>query len=116
MSDSGLHDQIEDLELQIETLAQAAERCRKISVAAKLAVGIGGAWLAAILVGLIWPNATALLGSMASMIAGVVVLGSNSTTWQEIIDKQEAAEALRRELIGRIELRVVSSPTLSVVP
>jgi hypothetical protein len=50
---------------------------------------------------------------MASMIAGVVVLGSNSTTWQEIEAKQQAAEALRRKLIGRIELRLVSAPALS---
>ncbi|MDB5599465.1 MAG: hypothetical protein JWN71_1509 [Xanthobacteraceae bacterium] len=113
MNDSGLHDQIEDLELQIEALAAAAERCRKISVASKLAIGIGGMWLAAIIVGVVWPNATGLLGSMTSMIAGVVVLGSNSSTWQELTAKLEAAEALRTELIGRIELRVVSAPALS---
>lgn len=113
MSDSGLHDQIEDLELQIEALAAAIERCRKISVAAKLAIGIGGVWLAAIMLGVVWSNATGLLASIASMIAGVVVLGSNATTWQEIEVKQEATEALRRELIGRIELRLVSAPALS---
>jgi hypothetical protein len=113
MDDSGLHDQIEDLELQIEALAAAIERCRKISMAAKLAIGIGAVWLASILVGLVWANATGLLASMASMIGGVVVLGSNSTTWQELEAKQEAAEALRRELIGRIELRLVSAPALS---
>lgn len=113
MNDSGLHDQIEDLELQIEALAAAAERCRKISVASKLAIGIGGMWLAAIIVGVVWPNATGLLGSMTSMIAGVVVLGSNSSTWQELTAKLETAEALRTELIGRIELRVVSAPALS---
>jgi hypothetical protein len=113
MNDSGLHDQIEDLELQIEALATAAERCRKISVASKLAIGIGGVWLAAIVLGIVWPNATGLLASMASMIAGVVVLGSNATTWQELTAKLEAAEALRTELIGRIELRVVSAPALS---
>lgn len=113
MSDSGPHDRIEDLELQIEALAADIERCRKISLAAKLAIGIGGVWLAAIILGVVWPDATGLLASMASMIAGVVVLGSNATTWQEAEAKQEAAEALRRELIGRIELRLVSAPALS---
>ena len=44
------HDQIVELEAEIERLRDAAERCRKIGLAAKLAIGLGLASLASALI------------------------------------------------------------------
>ena len=48
------------------------------------------------------------------MIIGVVLLGSNKTTWTQTETAMHASEAMRAELIGRIELRLVGEqkPTL----
>ena len=107
MADDDVRDQIAALEREIESLAESAERCRKIAFAAKAAIGIGAAWLAALILGLIWPSATPLLGSTALILGGIVVSGSNATTARQIAERIAQAEGSRAALIGEIELRLV---------
>jgi Kef-type K+ transport system membrane component KefB len=107
MADDSVRDQIAALEREIESLAESAERCRKIALAAKAAIVIGALWLAAPILGLIWPSATALLGSTALILGGIVVSGSNATTARQIAERIRQADASRAALIGEIELRLV---------
>ena len=51
----------------------------------------------------------ATFGALAAAIGGVVLLGSNATTWTQMEAAREAAEKLRADLIGGMELRVVDS-------
>lgn len=103
-----LHDQISRLEAETEKLGESAEWCRKIAVTAKAAIALGVVWLAAILFRVILPEGIGLMGSAILIIGGLVLAGSNATTATQIAERIEAAEKLRAELIGQIDLRVVA--------
>ncbi len=95
------------IEERIESLREAIARCRKLALAAKLVIGAGAAWIALTLLWLIpyWPSL--VFGALAAVIGGIVLLGSNSTTWRETEAALAASEAMRAEWIGRREMRVV---------
>jgi hypothetical protein len=95
------------LEGLIEKLTDQLAWCAKISLAAKIAVGFGAAWFALALVGILPLGATAFVGTVAAVLGGVVLLGSNATTWDQTEAALHDAEAARAALIGQIPLRVV---------
>jgi hypothetical protein len=107
MGDGDLRDQILRLEAHIEELTGVIERCRKISLVAKVAVAAGGIWLLASMLGAIRFDPVAMIGAIGVVIGGTVVFGSNTSTSQQTAVAIKAAEALRAELIGKINLRVV---------
>jgi hypothetical protein len=107
MADADPHDQIARLESQIEELADAAARCRKIAVAARLSVGAGCALLAAILLGLIEAAGLPLMIAAILAIGGIVLYGSNKTTANQITARIADAERLRAALISDMELTLV---------
>jgi hypothetical protein len=45
--------------------------------------------------------------ALAAIIIGVVLLGSNRTTWRETESALRASEAMRADMIGRLQLRTV---------
>jgi hypothetical protein len=49
----------------------------------------------------------AAIGSIAMVLGGIVSLGSNVSTLRQTMADINDAEALRSDLIGRIDLRVV---------
>ncbi|MCS3929138.1 hypothetical protein M2175_004169 [Bradyrhizobium elkanii] len=103
------------IEDRIEALAEIAERCRKYILASKIAIGGGGALLLITILGLFGTGLTAALGSIALVLGGIVSLGSNISTLQQTESAIGAAEALRAQLIGRIDLRVVEDTPLKLV-
>ena len=107
MDDVDLREQIACLEVHIEELAEAIERCRKIILISKAAIAVGGILVLAMAIGAIRFDPTAMIGAMTAVIGGAVLLGSNSSTSQETAAALRAAEAHRAELIGKIDLRVV---------
>jgi hypothetical protein len=104
---SDVRDEIGRLEERIEALAGSIERCRKVSLAAKIAILAGAAWLALTLLGLVTFTPALFFGSIAATIGGVVLLGSNATTWNETAAALRQAEDARMALIGSIDLTVV---------
>jgi len=100
-------DDISALEARIEELAEASERCRKIILASKIAIAAGFALLPILMLGLFGSGQATALGSIALILGGIVSLGSNISTLRQTADAISAAESLRSELIGRIDLRVV---------
>jgi hypothetical protein len=107
MDDGEPREQILRLEARIEELAGAIESCRKIIVAAKAAMVLGGLLILAILAGAITSDPTVTLGAIAAIVGGIVLFGSNTSTLEQATAALKAAEADRAELIGRIDLRVV---------
>ncbi len=115
MAEDDPSDEISRIEARLEALAEAAERCRKFILASKAAIATGGALLIIMVFGLIGPNQVAALGSIAMILGGIVSLGSNVSTLQQTVDAINAAEALRSELIGRIDLRLVTDGPMKLV-
>ena len=107
MDDDDFHDEIAQLEARSEALTESIERCRKISLAAKLTIAAGAIWIVLVLVGVIAFSPGTIIAAMAAVLGGIVLLGSNATTWTQTDAALHEAEAMRADLIGRIDMRVV---------
>ena len=101
------HDEIARLEQHIEALAETAERCRKIIQLSKLAIAVGGLLILAVVAAPVRFPPVVLIGAIAAVIGGIVGLGSNVRTLQQIVDAMQSAEALRADVIDGIALQVV---------
>lgn len=113
MADEDTIDEIATIEARLEHLAAVAERCRKIILASKVAIGGGLALLLVMMIGLLGPNQVAAIGSIAVVLGGIVSLGSNVSTLEQTTAAISAAESARSDLIGGMDLRVVGDSTRS---
>lgn len=111
MTDPTTREQITRLEGEIERLSDSVARCRKIAIAAKVAIGTGCILLASLLAGAVGVDALSLMVSAILIIGGIVLLGSNETTSRQILARIEETERLRAALIGEMELTLVGEPT-----
>jgi hypothetical protein len=105
-------DEIARIEVQLEELAEVSERCRKIILVSKAAIAGGVALPLLMMLGLFGSNQVVAIGSIAAVLGGIVSLGSNVSTLQQTIAAISAAEALRSNLISKIDLRVVDGKRL----
>ena len=108
MDEDDSADEISQIEARIEHLAEIAERCRKIILVSRAAIAGGAALLLVMVLGLFGSSGVAAIGLIAVVLGGIVSLGSNVSTLQQTMAAMSAAEALRSDLIGSIDLRVVS--------
>ena len=72
MADGDLHEQIAQIESDIEQLAQTLEKCRKAILFSKVAIGAGAIWILAYL-GAIRFDPTMMIAAIAAVIGGVVI-------------------------------------------
>lgn len=103
--------EIAKLEQRIERLSDSLERCRKIAVGAKAAIGLGAILLAALIFGVVQADVLWLMIAAILMLGGIVLSGSNSRTADEFAAGIAEAERLRAGLIGEIDLTLVREPT-----
>jgi hypothetical protein len=108
-------DEISRVEARIEALAEIAERCRKIVLVSKAAIAGGGALLLIMMLGLFGSSQVTALGSIALVLGGIVSLGSNVGTLRQTEAAISAAELIRSDLIGRIDLRVVDDAPMKLM-
>jgi hypothetical protein len=113
-AEDNANDEISRIEARIEELAEISERCRKIILVSKAAIAGGAALLLVVMLGLFGSSQTAALGSIAAVLGGIVSLGSNVSTLRQTTDAIGAAEALRSDLISRIDLRVVGDAPMKL--
>jgi urea transporter len=107
MSEADPHEQIAQLEAQIEALAETLEGCRKIMLVARIAMAGGALLVLAMMLGTIRADLASLCGATAAVLGGIVLLGSNRSTADQALARMKKAEAVRSELIDRLELRPV---------
>jgi len=107
MDDEDPAAQIPRLEAEIERLGAVAESCRKVILAAKVAIALAALVVVAALVGLIRVDQLVTLAAIAAILGGIVAAGSNSRTLHEATAKIRAAEARRAELIGALPFATV---------
>ena len=103
--------EIAKLEQRIERLSDSLDRCRKVAVAAKIAIGLGAALLAALIFGIVRADVLFLMIAAILLLGGIVLSGSNSRTAAEFAAGIADAERMRAELIGEIDLTLVPEPT-----
>jgi hypothetical protein len=103
--------QIPRLEAEIERLGEVAESCRKVILAAKVAIALGAVVVVVTLVGLIRVDQLVTLAAIAAILGGIVAAGSNSRTLHEATANVRAAEARRAELIGALPFSTVIGET-----
>jgi hypothetical protein len=115
MIDDDDTDEISDIEERIEALAETAERCRKFILASRIAIAGGFALLLIAVLGLFGAGQVAALGSIAMVLGGIVSLGSNLSTLRQTDAAIAAAEALRSDLIGGIDLRLVHDAPMKLM-
>jgi FtsH-binding integral membrane protein len=101
-------DQIMRIEERIEELSDVIESCRKIMLASKLAIAAGATWLVAFTLGATGFHPMAMIAAMAAVIGGIVVFGSNMGTSKQAAAAVKEAQALRTELIDKINPRLVN--------
>jgi hypothetical protein len=68
---------------------------------------IGGTWMLATLLGLLNFDSLALLVAVTAVIGGIVLLGSTTAAAKQTSTAMKEAEAVRNQLISKIELQVV---------
>ena len=102
-----LHQQIADLEAEIDILSDAAERCRKSMIVARAAVVAGILLFGASLLGLIRSDAIILVVGIAVTIAGIGFFGSSRGTLDQLAEKIRVREARRTEMIDGMDLQVM---------
>jgi len=110
-SEPSPHEEIARLEQRLEELAEDIERCRKLSILAKVMVAGGVAWLIAGIAGLVGSGAIALMVSIASTLSGLILGGSNRSTMEHLQADIGRTEERRNNLIGVIDLRTVRART-----
>ena len=106
MDDDDLREQILSLEVQIEELAETVESW-KIILISKAVIAVGRILILAVTMGMVRFDPMVMIGAIAAIIGGTVVFGSNTSTSKQTMAAMKASEALRAELISRIDLRVV---------
>ena len=107
ISSRGPQAEIARLEERIEQLAAKIENCRKLMLAARIAIACGGLLLAALVTGMLYAEPTFLVMAIASILGGIVLMGSNSSSALEAREQMEEAELQRDEWIGALQLRVL---------
>ncbi|QRM27892.1 hypothetical protein [Microvirga sp. VF16] len=101
------HQQIADLEIEINQLSDAAEQCRKSMIVARVATVVGILVFGAALLGLFRSDPIVLVISIAATLAGLGYYGSSRGSLEQITGKIRTYEARRAEMIDGMDPQTV---------
>ncbi len=107
-----LREEIVRLEAEIEQLAETMESCRKLILLSKLAAAAAGVLIVISWFDVINLDPALMIGAFGVVLGALVMFGSNRSTLDQAVAASKAAELRRSDLIGRIDLRLVPSPTI----
>jgi hypothetical protein len=100
-------DSIVELEEAIADQETKCERCRQLAGLAKGSLIFGLLLLGLYAAGLPYRSALMFLVGTAATLGGIVLWGSNRTTWEQAKARLGALEQRRNELIDATELSLV---------
>jgi len=101
--------QIGEIEAQIERLSEATHNCRKIAVAAQVAAAGGGLILISMSLGVLRFSPEGLVITIAAVLGGIALRGTNRSTHDEIKGTITEAEERRSALIDALPLRAIEA-------
>jgi len=93
------------LEAEIDRLADAVERNRKLMVGAKATAVVGMLVLLALAVGLPWAGPVGFVLAVAAVLGGLTLSGSGRTTHHQLLADIRARETERAEIISALDIR-----------
>ncbi|MBF9234260.1 hypothetical protein [Microvirga alba] len=106
---SELHQQIADLEAEIETLSDTAEGVRKTILVAKVAMGGGALSVLTFMIGPFHVEPLVLVAGIAAVFGGIALYGSNRSTLDDIRASIRSHEARRAAMIDELELPAIKA-------
>ena len=117
MIESGLHpvEDIERLELHIETLQDSIARSRRLMLAGRAGAVVGPLLLVALMFGLMVFTPARVLMALALLIGGVVLSGSSKSSTDELERSLARAEAQRNAAIDALGLAPAEGATADVI-
>jgi hypothetical protein len=106
---------IERLELHIETLQDSIARSRRLMLAGRVSSVLGPLLLVALTFGLMIFTPARVLMALALLIGGVVLTGSSKSSTDELERSLARAEAERNEAIDTLGLAPAEERTADVI-
>lgn len=102
-----LHEQIADLEVEIEEMRAAADRCRKTIHLAQILAGAGILGFLLIVTGILRGSPESFVLAIAAALGGLALFGSSHGTLEGLTTGIRTLEARRAALIDGIGLHVI---------
>lgn len=96
------------LEAEIEALEESAERCGKIMLASRVAMGAGTVALAAVFLGLVRLGGLGFVVAVSAVLIGIVLYGSNRATREAVRADMARRRAARDALIDTLGPRTLN--------
>lgn len=110
MAENDLSEQVSRLEDKLHALNAQIATCRKLQFAAKLVLAAGFALILSLVLGIIRPDPLAIVTTIAALVGGTVLFGSNASTWSQAETEMQTAQAQLATLIDNADLRLVPDP------
>ena len=102
--DEALSD-IARVEARIEELREFDRALPQDFLRRKVLIAVGAAWIVLVIVQIVSFVPFSFIAAVAAAIGGVVLLGSNDSTWKETEAALRKSEAVRAEMIEAMQLR-----------
>lgn len=101
-------DRIAQIESEIFDLADRAENCRKVMIAARVGIIGGGAALAAFIFGILRFDGLVFVVAITAILVGIVTYGSNKSTREQLLEQITQLKATRTAMIDSVRMETVT--------
>lgn len=101
-------DRIAQIENEIFDLADRAENCRKVMIAARIGMIGGGVALAAFIFGILRFDGLVFVVAVTAILVGIVTYGSNKSTREQLLAQITQLKATRTAMIDSVRMETVT--------
>ncbi|MGY6644440.1 MAG: hypothetical protein ACXIVD_04400 [Salinarimonas sp.] len=101
-------DRIAQIENEIFDLADRAENCRKVMIAARFGMIGGSVALAAFIFGILRFDGLVFVVAVTAILVGIVTYGSNKSTREQLLAQITQLKATRTAMIDSVRMETVT--------